>query len=86
MENVEAFILLVSLGAAFAGSLILLVNLAGRRARLVKAYKIVKLKEQREHDIARQQQNAQNEDMISDEDLLMREQQDAVMVEEPQSV
>ena len=58
----ETFIILVSLTAAAAGSLILLTCMAGKRSQLVKAFNIQQEKLEREARLQRSRNMAQAEE------------------------
>ena len=58
----ETFIILVSLTAAAAGSLILLTCMAGKRSQLVKAFNIQQEKLEREAKLQRSRNMAQAEE------------------------
>jgi len=61
----ETFIILVSLAAAAAGSLILLTCMAGKRAQLVKAFNIQQEKLERESRLERNMNVSQVEEDVS---------------------
>lgn len=60
----ETFIILVSLAAAAAGSLILLTCMAGKRAQLVKAFSIQQEKLERESRLERNKNVDQAEESV----------------------
>jgi len=60
----ETFIILVSLAAAAAGSLILLTCMAGKRAQLVKAFSIQQEKLERESRLERNKNVDQAEEAV----------------------
>ena len=59
----ETFIILVSLVASAAGSLVLLACLAGKRAQLIKAYNIQKEHEKIEENIRKARSATEEEDV-----------------------
>ena len=60
----ETFIILISLTAAVAGSLILLTCMAGKRSQLVKAFNIQQEKLERESRLERNKDVSQVEEAI----------------------
>ncbi len=60
----ETFIILVSLAAAAAGSLILLTCMAGKRSQLVKAFNIQQERLEREARLQRNKDASQAEEVV----------------------
>ena len=60
----ETFIILISLTAAAAGSLILLTCMAGKRSQLVKAFNIQQEKLERESRLERNKNASQIEESV----------------------
>jgi len=64
LDSMETFVILISLAAAAAGSLILLTCMAGKRSQLVKAFNIQQEKLERESRLQRSRDIAQAEESI----------------------
>ncbi len=61
MSTMEMFIIVIGLGAAAFGSLVLLVCMAGKRAQLVKAYNMQLEIEARERQAKKEAEQAKEE-------------------------